>query len=378
MSRLRGWLPSVLMAWRNLWRNRLRTILAALGIVIGVVAIAGLGITGSALRYGTTQQFQDLTNQATVQPGEDADRRHLTESQVLTIREAVGDANATVIPIKSKGVRVASYRQEVHASVEEVTHPKELYTAQRGKIPEPFRTGVLLNNETAARLNATIGDRVIVGDDSHRVRAIISEGGIGYRRAEVVVSPPAIADRGYLAVTIVAEDGDMAQDLANATRDRMNAPDEEVVRVDTRAGLNNRVGDFFSTVNLILLGIGSISLLVAGVSILNVMLMSTIERRSEIGVLRAVGVRRTEVLRMILTEATLLGVLGGAVGAALSLGIGALLYDRLYEDPTLVLRWAALRYVFVGFAFGAVASLLSGIYPAWKAANERPVEAIRS
>ena len=237
------------MAWRNLWRNRLRTILAALGIVIGVVAIAGLGITGSALRYGTVQQFSDLTNQATVMPGEDAEDRYLTEAQVQAIDRIA--SNATVIPVKNRRMIVTSHTGEAYASVEQVTNPRAVYTAHRGTIPEPFRTGVLLSNETAARLNVTVGDLVIVGDQSHQVRAILGDGGIGYRH-------------------------------------------------------------------------------------------------------------------------------GSVVGAGLSAGIGALLYDTLYGDPMLVFRWASARYLVVGFGFGAFASVLSGIYPAWKAANERPVEAIRS
>ena len=362
------------MAWRNLWRNRLRTILAALGIVIGVIAIAGLGITGSALRYGTTQQFSDITNQATVMPGEDAGHRYLTESQVQTITRIA--SNATVIPVKNDRVVVSSHTGVTYASVEQVTKPSQLYTAHRGTVPQPFRTGVLINNETAARMNVAVGELLIVGDQSYKVRAIIGDGGIGYRHSSVVVSPPALSQQGYTSVAIIAEDGDAAQSIANATKAHFNT-DGEVVRTSSYAGLNRRVGSLFSTLNLILLGIGSISLLVAGVSILNVMLMSTIERRSEIGVLRAVGIRRLDVLRMILAEATLLGVIGGAVGAVLSAVIGALLYDTLYSDPTLVFRWASARYLLLGFGFGAFASVLSGIYPAWKAANKRPVEAIR-
>ncbi|RLM40494.1 ABC transporter permease, partial [Haloferax sp. Atlit-105R] len=148
------------------------------------------------------------------------------------------------------------------------------------------------------------------------------------RSSGVVVSPPALDKQGYSSVTIIAEDGDAGQHLANATEARFNTG-EEVVRTSSFGGLNQRVGSLFSTLNLVLLGIGSISLVVAGVSILNIMLMSTIERRSEIGVLRAVGVRRQDVLRMILTEATLLGLIGGAVGAALSALIGAVLYNAL-------------------------------------------------
>jgi ABC-type transport system, involved in lipoprotein release, permease component len=129
--------------------------------------------------------------------------------------------------------------------------------------------------------------------------------------------------------------------------------------------------------NLALLGIGSISLVVASVAILNVMLMSTIERRGEIGVLRAVGIRRGEVLRMILAEAAFLGLLGGIVGAALSVGTGLVVFQLLAGDRLAVFGWPSIRYVVGGFGFAVVASVLSGLYPAWKAANDPPVEALR-
>jgi putative ABC transport system permease protein len=107
------------------------------------------------------------------------------------------------------------------------------------------------------------------------------------------------------------------------------------------------------------------------------MLMSTIERRGEIGVLRAVGVRRGEVLRMILTEAAFLGAVGGLVGSAGSLVVGLALFQVLTGDAALALEWSSSRYLLYGMLFALIASVLSGIYPAWTAANESPVDALR-
>lgn len=137
------------------------------------------------------------------------------------------------------------------------------------------------------------------------------------------------------------------------------------------------VGSFMDTLTLGLLGVGSISLIVAGLAILNVMLMSTVERRGEIGVLRSVGIRRREILRMFLTEATFIGLIGGIVGVIGSLAVGLALFHVLTGDMMLILSWSSLQYLLYGFGFAIVASLLSGLYPAWKAANERPVDSLR-
>jgi len=400
-------LPSVRMAWGNLWRNRVRTALAALGILVGVVAIAGLGIAGTALQYGATQQFEGLADRVEIGPGpafveSDATPRRprrVADGRAGDVRERVavgggapvrdrrlGDShverirsiasNATVIPIKSDRMAISTRQKQERVSVEVVDRPGELYNVSRGSVPQPFHTGALVNERLAAELEIGVGDLVTVGDRSVRVRALTTSEGFETRHSAVVLSGP-IDRRGYDEVVIVAEDGDAAQGLASAINATFNE-DRAVLQIQSRGDLGDRTSNFFNIINMILMGIGSISLFVASVSILNVLLMSTIERRGEIGILRAVGVTRFEVLRMILTEAALLGMLGGVGGALLATGIGALLYHFLFDDPTLVLQWRNVRFLVAAFAFGTVASIVSGLYPAWKAATADPVEAIRS
>jgi putative ABC transport system permease protein len=139
----------------------------------------------------------------------------------------------------------------------------------------------------------------------------------------------------------------------------------------------DRIGEFFALLNGFLIALAALSLIVAGVAIFNVMLMSTNERRGEIGVLRAVGVQKRDVLRTLVVEAGLLGVAGGVVGLVLSLlAIGGLYYFTpltldVVADPSNV------PFLLLAFGFGVGVALVSGLYPAWKAANLHPVEALR-
>ena len=371
--------PSALMAWRNLGRNRVRTALAALGIVIGVIAIASLGMAGAAIQQQATANLGSLANQVTVTPGEDSDTRGLTDDQVEAMRSVAGDAD--VIPQKSNVTTLTGRNgEEVRVSVTALTDANAMYEVSAGEAPDRLQSGALIGNATAARLGLEVGDPVEYDGQLYRIRGIIEsqQGGFGGGGSTLVLPLSALRDQEYYgSVTILAADGDAATRIAEALDERFNQGDEEVVSITNFGDIQEQVGSFLNTLNLALLGIGSISLVVASVAILNVMLMSTIERRGEIGVLRAVGIRRGEVLRMILTEALLLGAIGGAAGAVLSLGVGLLMFDVLAGDATLVFGWSSSRYLLYGFGFAVVASLLSGLYPAWKAANDPPVEALR-
>lgn len=370
--------PSALMAWRNLGRNRVRTGLAALGIVIGVIAIASLGMAGAALQQQATTDLGGLASEVTVSAGEDSEQDGLTDDQVTEMRAIAGDA--PVVPQKSNSTRLTSRSgEEVFVSVTAVEQANVLYNVSEGDSPDRLESGALITVSTAEQLGLEIGDPVEYDGRLYRIRGLIeSDGGFGGGGNELVLPLSALSDQQYYdSVTIEASDGDQATAISDGLEERFNEGDEEVISVTNFAGVQDDIDSFLNTLNLALLGIGSISLVVASVAILNVMLMSTIERRGEIGVLRAVGIRRGEVLRMILTEAAFLGVIGGLLGALVSLGVGMIMFDLLVDDALAVLGWSSSRYLVYGFGFAVFASLLSGLYPAWKAANDRPVDALR-
>ncbi|MGM0371963.1 MAG: ABC transporter permease [Halobacteriota archaeon] len=365
------------MAWRNLGRNRVRTALAALGVVIGVVAIASLGMAGAALQYQATQDLGGLADEVTVTTGEDNTAEGLTEAQIEAIESVVTDA--TVVPQKSARTVIESGGEQAGVSVTGVTEASALYDVASGTAPDRLQSGALIDSTTATELQLGLGDPVEYDGRLYRIRGIIDTGG-GFGgpggSGTLVLPVSAIDTELYSSVSVIAADGEAATRIATAIEERLNER-EEVVSATTLADIQEQIDSFLRTLNLALFGIGSISLVVASVAILNVMLMSTVERRGEIGVLRAVGIRRGEVLRMILAEAAFLGVIGGILGVLLSFGVGLLLFEFLVGDAMLVLGWQSVRYLLLGFVFAVGASLLSGLYPAWKAANDRPVDSLR-
>ncbi|MFD1571881.1 ABC transporter permease [Halorubrum laminariae] len=371
--------PSVLMAWRNLGRNRARTALAMLGIVIGVMAIVSLGMTGVALEQQATANLGNLANEVSVSPGEDIETDGITDDQVETIRDIA--PATTVIPQKSNATELTARNgAEANVQVTGVTNPAPLYDIATGDEPTRLQTGALITESTAEQLGLQLGDPVEYGGQIYRIRGFIAaESGFGPSGGgELALPESALNEQEYYnSVTVITEDGETSTATANAIEAEFNDADEEILTATSFASVQEDISSFTNTLELALLGIGSISLFVASVAILNVMLMSTIERRGEIGVLRAVGVRRGEVLRMILTEAAFLGGVGGLIGSAGSLVVGLALFHVLTGEATLALEWSSSRYLLYGMLFALVASILSGIYPAWTAANESPVDALR-
>ena len=142
--------------------------------------------------------------------------------------------------------------------------------------------------------------------------------------------------------------------------------------VVTAASAQESVGAVLGTIQSVLGGIAGISLLVAGIGIINTMTVSVMERTKEIGTMKAVGAKSGDVLLMFLSEAMMTGVIGGALGAAFGFLLGSVIgnFIDLTVRPSM-----SLGLFVVGFAM--VTSILSGLYPAWRASNLNPVEALR-
>ena len=387
-------IPSLYMARRNLSRTKVRSVLAALGIVIGVIAIASLGMFGLTLRYQITESLGDLGNQVLVTPGEDSDgtisERDLREVQAVT------GPGTTVVPSKARSTVVRYGRGggsggggggpgEPSAGGERrivrgIENPGLIYSAREGTIPDPYRSGALIGPAIAEEYDLGPGDAISINGSSTRVVAVLeSDSGFGFMSPsnEIILPNREFQRRGYSQVLVSTPSSTVANETAVALRSELNGR-RELVQVQDFSDVADSIGQTFQALNLFLIGIGSISLLVAGVSILNVMLMSTVERREEIGVLRAVGFQKRDVLKIMLSEAVLLGIVGGIAGAVFSLVAGMVINHFIVGDALLAFRPSNFVYVGLAFAFGVGTSLLSGLYPAWKAANERPVEALRS
>jgi len=156
----------------------------------------------------------------------------------------------------------------------------------------------------------------------------------------------------------------------------MNKRETIVDVMDTRKVMES-IFEAFGQITTFVSAIGGISMIVAGVSILNIMMMSVTERIKEIGIMRSIGAQRKEVMSMFLYEAAILGVVGSITGGILSLLGGYAISSLMLQTTRYLFEPSTMVHIVYGMAFGIFVCLICGIYPAWRAANLNPIDALR-
>ncbi|HDS62874.1 MAG TPA: ABC transporter permease [Methanofollis liminatans] len=389
---------------RNVRRHFLRSFLAAIGIVIGVIAITSLGIMGANLTLSVTATLSENSDIIKVSPGGGPgggggpgfgggggsdEEEYIDESQLKDIKQAASPN--TVIPVYSESDTITVGDLEGRATVYGLD-PDDiatLLTVANGTSLKSTSTA-LVGPTLAERYELKIGSRITIGDEDSdegtstvRVAGILEERGMTYDISTdnaIVVSDRWFTgfyggEGEYSEVIIKVKDINDIEEIEEAIDDRLNRKEDEVTISDASRMMDS-ITSSISTIISMMMGIGAISLLVASVSIFNVMMMSVTERIKEIGILRSIGTRRSVVRRMFLYEAFILGMLGAVVGGILSMIIGYLVVLVMIGTTDYFFTFDSLIYIPYGIAVGIVVCVLSGVYPAWSAANLDPIEAL--
>lgn len=376
-------------AKRSIRLHWLRSTLAALGIIIGVVAISSMGMLGNSLTLSVTSTLSSVGDSVIVVPmlvsggmGTSTGDAGITERQVQQIERAVG--SNPVIPIYQGASRFEVGGEKGTAAVYGIDPDQVSLLAEISEgVGLRGSGGALVGQKLADDYDLRPGSKVALGPGSVRVVGILEERGMGFDispdRAFIVSDQwySSVYDqKEYDQVIIKVADLDSIGTVMENIDRTLNRRDDVVTVYDTRMILE-MITSTFEQISLFTTAIGGISLVVAGVSIFNVQMMSVTERIKEIGIIRSIGTRRREVMKMFLYEALLLGVIGSVIGGVLSFAGGYLAVLVMLQTTEFLFVPSTLVYIPFGMAFGIGTSLLSGLYPAWKAANLRPIEALR-
>ncbi len=371
------------LAKRNLKRHMARTVLAAVGIIIGVIAISSMGILGNSLKMSVSESLGDVGNELIVYPG--FGDTAITEKQVEKMQKVAGIEN--LIPVYSSSSKTEYKSEETYASVYGIESDdlSDLVEIEDGRMYKRGSSDCVIGSQLAEDLEVNIGGKITVEDTKFRVIGILKERGIGFdisADSAVFIDPQMFTriyedtDEGYTNVIIQVEDINEIDIVKTNLEERLNKKEEEVFVLATNTILSS-INEISRYISLFLMGISSISLLVAGVSILNVMLMSTMERTREIGIMKAVGASRKDVLKMFLLEALFLGTAASLIGGILSFGGGFLITVLIMKQASYLFAPSSMMYIVLGIAFGILTGVAGGVYPAWKAAQMRPLDALR-
>ncbi len=376
------------LAKRNLELHFLRSALAIIGIIIGVLAITTMGILGASLQASVSNELSDSVNTITISPspGSSNDPDRITAQQLKQIQISAGQND--VIPLNSGFDSITVGSKEGFASIYGLK-PYQfpgLLELEEGKFVKSSE-GVVVGREFADTYDLTIGSRITIGFDEHakkvRIIGIVKNSGF----TGVVSTDNAViasdkwyfstygGDNEYSSVIVQIADVKNIDAVKDSIGKRLNQRKDVVSIYDSRAFLDV-VNSAIGMVSLFVMAIGGISLIVAAVSIFNVMLMSVNERVKEIGILRSIGTQKPEIRKIFLYEALILGVVGSVIGVLLSLLISALILYLVMGGAQYLLEPSTLMYVPFGILIGTGISLLSGVYPAKRAAGLNPIVAL--
>ncbi len=389
-------------------RNRMRSALTVLGIVIGVAAVIATLAIGQGAREAVQAQIRSLgANTLTVMAGTvtagGVRMGGMGSNSTLTVEDA--DA------IKRECPAIQAVAPTVRTSAQIVYGTNNWATQVQGTTADfpivrawPVGSGVfitdsdvrgaakvcVLGNNVVQQLFGDadpIGSTVRIKDMPFRVVGVLSvKGGQGWggSQDDVVMVPLTTAQRkligrsnvNSIAVSAVSERevGAAEEQITELLRQRhrIRPGADQDFFLFTQQEIANSAAETSKVMTLLLASIAAVSLMVGGIGIMNIMLVSVTERTREIGIRRAIGARRRDILMQFLAESAFLSLAGGALGVALGIG-AATAITQIARWPTMIQPGA----VALAFGFSTAIGLFFGYYPALRAAALDPVEALR-
>jgi len=395
----------VRQAWRSLGANKTRTALSMLGVLIGVAAVIAVMALGAGAKQAVQERIESMgSNLLVLMPqrqrsggvalGAGAVSRLTLDDADAVAREVEGVSRAT--PVVRGGAQVtsegANWRTSVLGALPAYA-PIHSAAPRIGRFftDEEVRTrarvaviGLTVSRQLFGQANP-VGRSIRINRVAFDVVGILPEKGSSPFMDEndqvlvpVTTAMRRIFGRDYVDTiemqTDSADDLDYIQvaseDLVKR-RHRITSQDS-VFQIRNMADIQSTILATSQTLTILLLSIGAVSLLVGGIGIMNIMLVSVTERTREIGLRKAVGARRIDILAQFLVESVVVSLFGGILGLGLGVAV-SLTMGRLAEWSVIV----SPQSVFVAMGFSVAVGVVFGLWPARKASNLEPIAALR-
>lgn len=400
------WIASLHLALRALRRNAVRAMLTTIGVIVGVGAVIAMLGVGAGAQQRVAEELEKMgTNNVVVRAGS-ATRSGVRAWAGTATRLKVADAEAirelpgvvAITPVAHKLLQVR-YRGTNWATQAQGVSPEYIsirsWELDQGEFFTDWHVEraahVCVLGQTVALelfgLRNPLGEVILVKEIACRVLGVLAKKGAsswGRDQDDLLLMPITTVQRKLMGKTYIhrilvqTPDRDTAlrvqQDIRRLMRQRhrLEPHQDDDFRIHTRADLAQASEESARVFTWLLGSIASVSLLVGGIGIMNITLVSVTERTREIGIRMALGARRRDVLLQFLLEALVLSGAGGVMGVFAGI-VSALAIGQLSDLPVSITPWS----VALAFLFSGVVGIVFGLYPAQKAANLQPAEALR-
>ncbi|MBI4744541.1 MAG: ABC transporter permease [Actinobacteria bacterium] len=398
---------SLKTALRALSINKMRSGLTMLGIMIGVGAVVAMISIGTGASVSVTSRIQSLgANLLMVTPeftgGFAGARQAGGMGTTLVYEDAVAIAKEIstvkkVSPEFSSSTQVVYGNQNVNTSIQGVITDYQDVHNFHVAFGEFIRSEDEKMQSRVAVVGQTVVTNLFAGEDPvgktikiknvpFRIIGVMElKGQSGFQNLDdaIFIPLPTAQKRLFgsnnLRMISVQVKNEEEMDLASSqisslllSRHKISDPSKADFEIRNQADILSTMSQVTGTLTLLLGGIAAISLLVGGIGIMNIMLVSVTERTREIGLRKAVGAKRKDILTQFLIESLILSLLGGIIGLFLGV-VGSFIISKIGEWPTVV----TLNSILLSFLFSAAVGIFFGIYPARKASLLSPIDALR-
>ncbi|MFH1586743.1 MAG: ABC transporter permease [Candidatus Diapherotrites archaeon] len=379
------------ISFSNITKSKTRTLLSLIGIVIGVAAI----IVMVATVQGQLEEIQDVFSKVqgirvtpvnlmqTFVPSLDLEWADKLES-IRGVKVAVPIISGILTSVDGKDITLSPLKfiapdPYKFARAGDVGIGGEV-PRDKGRTLEVGDTGVaVIGASIADNFDKTVGSTIKLQETKFRVVGIFSSGSalldglilISLEDGRKLLK----ADAGKVSAFVVAANN--PEEEAKVARLIEFRYGEEVAAIQTNS-LADQFGEFILIFEALVGAIAAIAAVVAGVGIINTMLMSVVERFKEIGALKATGWTNDSVLKMILYESILISIIGGLLGAIIGVSISVLIDISFGLRVSFTLAGVPYLLIVIAFLFAVFVGLIAGLYPAWVASNMDPIEALRA
>ncbi|MGM5481368.1 MAG: ABC transporter permease [Nanobdellota archaeon] len=397
---------SIRMAVKSLLNRRMRSWLTLIGIFAGIAAIVALISLGQGLEDAVTEQFATMGVDAfTIQgagssfgpPGSNA-AGMVGEDDVRLLEDISGVKLAMGRFIRATQIES---RDVINSGFAFSMPEGEAHKEAIRQFGLEAKEGRIISNEDSHLLTLgssitfderipEVGEKVTIEGKSFRVAGILEKTGVPIVDNDILMAEDTMIDLfdlsedDYSLISVIVMDENQIMEIVDIAERRMLQdrdfdPGEEDFTISTPQDTLESFQSILMVVQILLVGIAAISLLVGSINIANTMYTSVLERRSDIGIMKAIGAKNNDILRMFLIESGMLGMVGGIMGLALGAGISkaveAIAKAQLGTD---ILQASFSPELIIGsLVFAFILGAASGTLPARQAAKMNPVDALR-